>query len=375
MNILQALAEGKPTASTTVSIDPSIETFVNESTIPMDILIESVYLDLDITMQQAYETYEMASIVGIAEALQKETNVQEAVSVVMENAVTNLFGKIIEQLKRFKDWFFGIIRKLVTKITGSTDNASSNLKEAARKLDPASGIRYTGHYYNPDGKKFMESVINAADEIYENMDKELAKAESIIAKGEYNKAVSKDGPVTIIGASKQGAAIDICKKLNIKYEDDPTSALIKEAKKRTGLAPDNKVNDEATPELIGRMSNDIRDTTDIIRTATKRLSKVEAVTKSMTKRLEKIQDIVKSKGNDPSVKMLSMDCMEIVNVVRNTGLVESQTINAIVNACGTIHNEYDELCNKVSDKYDNKKEDASMDSVSMDMSGVISYLV
>lgn len=134
MSILQKLAEGSMLVGNVndITIDPTIESQIDDSSLSMYELIESVYIHTQADIYQAMEVYETSDILTKAKILVEGRNYQP----VTENFITDFFGKIIEKLRQIKDWFVGIIRKITrrggdeaTTIAKNVDRIMPEVKE------------------------------------------------------------------------------------------------------------------------------------------------------------------------------------------------------------------------------------------------------
>ena len=377
MSILQNLAEGKLTTSLPVTIDSAIETFINESSMPMDILIESAYINIQTELNRAYEVYEMASIIGTAQVLQEGTNVQEAAAAVMEGNIKDFFGKILEQLKKIRDWFIGIIKKIFGKLTGkdnAVENASISINDAKKAMAQNPGrykLTFEGYLYNPDGKKLYDNILSELDKKLDLCGNELTKAEQIVASGNYDEAVSKKGPMLVF-SSKDGVAHEIGKSVGITAST--THELAEAIIKGFGVDPDKKTECDITTSFVARLSKDLTDMTDIVIEKEKRISTVTKKVNDLVKRMEKIKNITeKGAINSSSSKMLLMDCTSIVEYAQNILQVELDVVNWAVQAILKLSKENQKVADII--KKTSNDDIASMDSFDITQSYLGNFLV
>lgn len=113
MSILSRMASGDvPVAEGYVSVgdidNPTIDAVVNESRVPLGTIIESVCTDTNAGILLAYETFELQCCIGAASVVSEGADA----NIVLENAITAFFGKIVEKLKQFGAWIKSIFDKI-----------------------------------------------------------------------------------------------------------------------------------------------------------------------------------------------------------------------------------------------------------------------
>lgn len=167
-SFLQTLLEGADsTAKVDITTNEEVEKEVNESCLPMDMLIESVSTDITIGLNRAVEVYEMACIVGGVKVVQEGTG-QEGAAELLTEASDNFFSKILEKIKKIKDWFVAMIKKIGNKIASlftNIDKAWAKYEADYRKNFEAGKFKFTGHIIDLNaGDDFFTSISEASKE-------------------------------------------------------------------------------------------------------------------------------------------------------------------------------------------------------------------
>lgn len=334
MSILQQLMEGDANCATNpedIKIDPNTEKEIEESTMPIMMLIESAYYKVESDLYRAMEAYDLANIIGSTQVLQEGTNVQESASAVMEGNVKDFFGKIIEQLKKIKDWFVGIIRKILHK--GKTDakvaqekttkampEAKKKVAEAeSKKGDEQKQIIYRGAVFvQKNGDPIYDKLLNGIEKSIMDLEDDVDKLVARIGSHE-----EKPKNLTL-----DDYAIKIAKdaSINVKSMSELRSYLVNQYVTVIG---DNDKPLVVTSSVLGTMNNVVSAATEIEKTCQKAINKYSGKIDSIRKRLESAQKTFESVSGGGST---ATEIGKAVSQVNTLGTVYSQIVNTKVQA-------------------------------------------
>lgn len=153
--ILERMVSGelRPTAERlnfdSTTIDPTIESIINDSKIPLGVMIESMHTDTHSGIMLALETFELETCIGAARVISENADA----SVLMENAVKRFFSAIIDKVRQFWEWIKGIFSKLFKRAKEQKEG------EKAAELEKIAT--------DPD---FADDLENAPDEEFYKID-------------------------------------------------------------------------------------------------------------------------------------------------------------------------------------------------------------
>lgn len=156
LGILDKMVSGDTTPSSSSTLGDSsivseaVNAVIEDSRVPLGVIIESVQNDTDNGILLALEAFELESCIGAAQVITEGTNPM----VVMEGAVKNFFRSIGERIRQFWEWIKGIFAKIFKK--------SKDAKED-KKLEEASDI-LSGKTKAADGSTYDEKVKEIASD-------------------------------------------------------------------------------------------------------------------------------------------------------------------------------------------------------------------
>lgn len=396
MDILQKLMEGAGTSTEPeeIKIDPAVEESINESTMPMSMLIETFVVNTEADINRAYEIYEMASIIGTTQVLQEGTNVQEAATAVMEGNIKDFFGKIIQKLREIGQWIAGIFKKIIHK--GKNDEevikknvapkvpvAAKKVEEAAKDAPAASGSSdgdngsssdtggssggsksekkqyyYRGDFWDPnEGDKSF----NAALEGLNNAMVQLENLTNALTENwNYNAMQNhqwKETNNAVKGAYKEDNVITtekLCENLmkrafGKETKGAGTSNVTNSLKAAYGIGSGPGPNDKpvvVTPKLMSEMGRVLTGSNNVIKDIDKAEKEFQKRKDDIIKAMTKIQQTAEKAQADTG--FITKRCTQVTSSVNAVAGMYVQVANAKKDAYISILNSYQACVNKIA---------------------------
>lgn len=150
-NMISKILEGSVVAigdgNYTSEVNPAIENAVNVWEGSEQMLAESVAADINSEILLAYETFELASVLGAATVIAEGSGADGA-TMVMENAFIDFFKKIGQKIKEIGEWIVSIFRRIFKKTKEKSESKAASTAEAYL-ADKTTGT---------DGKKASEKI-------------------------------------------------------------------------------------------------------------------------------------------------------------------------------------------------------------------------
>lgn len=172
-NFLEALLESANNSNIDdVTIDENIEKEIAECTLPANVLIECIMTDATTSINAALETYEMACIVGGVKVVSEGLEAEGA-SALLENAAKDFFKKIVEQLKKIKDWFVGTIKKIASKFSSLGGDINKKYEKYRADFDKnfeSDKYKFTGKIIDwKTGEDTFEALTDSIEKTFDNI--------------------------------------------------------------------------------------------------------------------------------------------------------------------------------------------------------------
>lgn len=174
-DFLKLLLEGSENSSAEVEepmTDEATDKEVNESCLPTGLLIESVFTDINASLNIALETYQMACIVGGVQVVSEGMD-QEGATAILTEVTNNIFAKIKEGLIKAKNWFVSLVKKIIDGFKSIGKDTATKFKAVEADFDKN---------FESGKFKYKGSIIDlaVADDLLKSVDKSIKDAISEI---------------------------------------------------------------------------------------------------------------------------------------------------------------------------------------------------
>ena len=389
MDILQKLMEGAGNCAEPeeVKIDPEVEENINESTMPMSMLIETFMVNSERDINRAYEVYEMASIIGTTQVLQEGTNVQEAAAAVMEGNIKDFFGKIIQKLREIGQWIAGIFKKIIGKGKNEEDvikkDVAAKIPVAEKKVEEAASASsgstasdddskqyyYRGDIWNPNGDKSFDAAMAGLNNVMGKVE-DLAKA--ITENWDYNAMQNKQWK------DVNNAAKDAYKEDNVitteklsehlmktafgkETKGAGTSTVTKSLKEAYGVGSAPGPNERptvVTPKLLEEMKKVLTGQNSVVKDLDKAEKDFQKRKDNIIKSMTKIQQTAEK--TQAHTEFVTKRCTQVTSSVNAIAGMYVQVANAKKDAYISIINSYRVCINQIAQS---KREEGVTDGV------------
>lgn len=227
-SIWDLLLEGAGSADAdteTPEVDEEIEKKVAESVLPIDVMIESIFTDAATEVNAAFETYEMACIVGGLKVVSEGMD-QDGAKDVLTEAAGNLWNSLVAAVNKLRDSVISAIRKVIVSAESIGKNIKPNFDKIEAEFDKNfedGKFKYKGYIVNPASFNAVDTAVNGS--------------KSLLGMDEFEKGGDGNGNYNDkAGATDEG---DPTKKV-IKLFVDNTDGLSSKAESQKDLINDIK---------------------------------------------------------------------------------------------------------------------------------------
>ena len=337
-NFLETLLEGACGANTDdVEVSKDVEKEIEESNLPIGTLIECVTSNGTIGINAALEAYEMACIVGGVSVVSEGLGTEGA-STLLEGAVKDFFKKIVEQIKKIKDWFVGMVKKIVSKFTSIGGDVTAKYEKYKSDFDKNfedGKFTFKGKILDfENGSRTANNITGCIDDILDEL---------VEIKLEGN---DKDDIKSIVDAAKSGKTKNIWEGLSdvIGEKVENANDVIALIKKKYGASDDIESKD------IKVSSNDVAVMRQVIEASSKDVKKIakssiDTVNAKCNIAIKVVKEAEKEAGENTDAVKVIQEAVSELNML--SGLY-AQVINTQLGIFASASKAYVEFISQVA---------------------------